>query len=40
MEEDGASDLSASCPLSAVNVLKSNINTRAEIHVLYASYIN
>ena len=37
--EDGASDLTASGPLNAVDVLNSTINTRADIHVIYTSYI-
>ena len=39
MEEDGALVPSAIVPLSAVDVLNSSINTRADTHVLYASYI-
>ena len=37
--EDGALDLSASGPLAAKDVLNSTINTRADTHVLYSSYI-
>ena len=39
MEEHGALDPSAIDPLAAVNVLNSAINTRADTHVLNASYI-
>ena len=39
MEEEGALDPWAIVPLVAVDVLNSTINTRADTHVLYASYI-
>ena len=39
MEESGALDPTAIGPLDAVDVLNTTINTRADTHVLYASYI-
>ena len=39
MDKDGALDLSAIVSLAPVDVLNSTINTRADTHVLYASYI-
>ena len=39
MEEDGALGPTAIAPLAAVEVLNSTINTRADTHILYASYI-
>ena len=39
MEKHGASDPAAIAPLAAVSVLNSTINTQADKHVLYASYI-
>ena len=39
MEKHGALDPTAIVPLAAVDVLNSTINTRADTHVLYASYI-
>ena len=39
MEKHGVLDPTAIVPLAAVDVLNSTINTRADTHVLYASYI-
>ena len=39
MEKHSALDPTAIVPLAAVDVLNSTINTRADTHVLYASYI-
>ena len=39
MGKHGALDPEAIAPLAAVNVLNSNINTRVDTPVLYASYI-
>ena len=39
MEEDGTLDPTAIVPLAAKDVLNSTINTRADTHVLNASYI-
>ena len=39
MEKHGALDHTAIVPLAAVDVSNSTINTRADAHVLYASYI-
>ena len=39
MEEHGAVDPTAIVPLSVADVLNSTINTQADTHVLYASYI-
>ena len=39
MEEHGALDPTAIGPLDALDVLNTTINTRADTHVLYTSYI-
>ena len=39
MKEDGALDPTAIGPLDAVDVLNTTINTWADTHVPYASYI-